>query len=272
MIGKIELTKPAIGFCGLVVGDHVVNGVSYVNPWLLEDFADLFDEVADRRHFAGMRIDCEGLGMATVVVVEAESVIVVRDDGLAIDDEVESMPEAIRSLAKSIGRNVRDWVDWYGDEGTEPETARKRIDDVIQRLCTAAERLETSPHDAAETLRTRATASPADLTPDEIEMLEAQMRLMCARTRLAPESNVQAAWHVSSVTNDGSGTIRIGVSSDYFEDRRLAFMRPDGTVGVATWCDATNARPVREAFAEWCTLVRQARARRREMDAEKTAQ
>lgn len=262
----IALTRPRIGFCGLIVKGREIQGISYVNPWLLEDITDLFDDVADRAHSASMMLDCEGFGLAMMTIVETETIAVVRDDGLTIYEGIYDMPAAIKGLADSIKENLDDWIDWADHEGETPKDAIQRIADIIHRLYIAAERLEmgrpSSPQDA---LRLWAQVETSELTKTDAELLVAEMHTMCARTNALPKSPLQRQWRIASTdirtNHDGSlSSLRIGMDSDYFEDRQLAFLRSDGTVEVAGWCDSTNMRPVMDAFARWCVAVRKLHA------------
>ena len=268
-VETLSLSRPSVGFVTLTVGDTDICGVSYINPFLLEDIADFVDAMADREHSVSMCLDCEGHGMAYLTAIEAETLTVVRDDGLNGSWLADDMAEAIRELADSVEENADAWLDWADDEDEDEQAAKARIEDDVRRMRLAAERLGNNNETPAETMRLWLGLAPSELTEEDGELLMTEMRSMVAKTRSLSRTSVQGTWRINDETSFVHSTpegrlraVRVTVDSHYFEDRQLAFVRDDGCVEYGGWCDAKNMAPIREAFRNWCKTVRRLHAER----------
>jgi hypothetical protein len=134
----LRLSKPNIGYVTVTVAGLDIHGVSYINPWLIEDLTDWLQAVIDERDCV-IRLDREGLGMAYIACSETQDVIVACDSGASATEifcDDEEIVDCAKTLADDIEANFDEWVDWQCPEDTveDVQKATASVRNTIKRL------------------------------------------------------------------------------------------------------------------------------------------
>lgn len=134
---RITFDAPRIGYVTLHVNDTAVPGISYVNPWVIDDVTDLLEAEVGERDMT-IRLDRENLGMAYLTSTEVQELLLVCDDGISTTDmfiDSSDVRKCARGLADSIEQNLEEWCAWFedGDEVTHG-AAISKIKKCLSRL------------------------------------------------------------------------------------------------------------------------------------------
>lgn len=133
---EMTLSKPVVGFVTLRVNDLTIPGISYINPYLIDDLAD-FLEAALAPRDCTVRFDRENLGMAYLTVTECQELLVVCDSGTSMTDMFrngDDVRKCANMLADSVLENLEDWAGWVEDEEIGHDEAIEVIRRATKRL------------------------------------------------------------------------------------------------------------------------------------------
>lgn len=126
----ITLGRPCLGYVTLHVNDVAIGGISYVNPFVIDDLTDFLEAQMQERDYV-TRLDREGLGMAYLVSSETQDLLLVTDDGQSATDVFtsrEAVARCAKGLADSIEPNLEEWALWQCPEEDEEQIAKARAD------------------------------------------------------------------------------------------------------------------------------------------------
>lgn len=139
---QITLGHPIHGWATLTVNGHGICGVSYINPYLIDDLIDFLQAEMDERDLT-IRIDREERGMAYLTSTQMQELLVVTDDGdVHLADQFTDCDEVRAcacALADSIEQDLDGWAHWQcaeDDDDTYAEALEAAKADVREKVAT----------------------------------------------------------------------------------------------------------------------------------------
>lgn len=266
--GTIKFTTPNIGFVNLIIGKQKIDGISYVNPyvvydvtnWLLSAYDNNRFELPISSHDECIYLDCESLGMTHLTLRDKETIIVTRETDIAYDDEICDKRQTLIDYTTSIEDNFDAWVEFECAEEDEVEAAKKNLQALINRLY-AEINLLTETETPTETFNRLCQIPTNELTPEDIDILKNLFALRMSLDHTKNHPNVvQATWEIDNLETKFKEHrlqfVRLTAKCSYFENRQLVFIRENNYVELANWADSKNANAIRETFSTWCAIIR----------------